>query len=342
MKTGRIIEKWSGPTWLNSVVVSKNNKFAGICRKIGNNNNENVDKLIIFDLSKKRTAFSTNFTCSGAALAISDDGSKLAVEYFFDNQYYTKITLFNTADPFGKQSINFETWFYPHAVAFSPDGSVLAAGCSMNEICFLDSSDGREIYRMKAHSGISALAFSQDGTLLAASSNWGLISLWAVPPFTNGARQNQVSPISAYTPGFAWDFNEDGNFEGWGEQDWQAVGLKDLLVKNGVFSATSLRPNPEMYSNEALGLDASKFSRIEINMRVSVGSYAVIYFNHASGDWDEAKGKHFSITLDNEFHSYIIDMGDVASWTGIINQIRLDLADATGAKIEIDYIHMLP
>ncbi len=73
------------------------------------------------------------------------------------------------------------------ATAFSPDGKLLAVACEGNNICLLNSADGKEISRFKAHTGIIPLAFSPDGSLLARSSDRGSISIWAIPPVEEGS-----------------------------------------------------------------------------------------------------------------------------------------------------------
>lgn len=346
MTNDHLLEKWEGETFLDSIVFSENKKFAALCRTIGYTNSPNKDKLVIFDLSEKRTKYNSEFTCSGTALSISSDGSKLAAEHRYlpnATTLITRVTILNTSPPYETKHLDFESWFYPYATAFSPDGSMLAAGCSNNDICFLDPSDGREIYRTKAHSGISNMAFSKDGSVLATSSNWGLISLWAVPPFTSNDRKSQPSPISFYTPNFSWDFNEDGNFDGFGGEDWQSGDLNNLKVRNGSLSAGATGNDPQIYSNEGLGIDTTKFTQIEIRMRVSSGDSAELFFRHDKDDMSGDKLKTFSIHPGNEFNTYIINMSTVTSWTGIISQLRLDpTVDAIGATIEIDYIRLLP
>lgn len=178
MTNDRILEKWEGETFLSSIVISENKKFAALCRTIGYTNRPNKDKLLIFDLSEKRTIYNTDFTCGGAVLGITDDGSKLATEYYYlrnpsDQLYSTTTMTLNTTAPYEKQHFDIEST--SRAVAFSPDASLLVIACSESEICFLDPSDGKEIFRLKAHSGITNLAFSKDGSTLATSSDWGLI-----------------------------------------------------------------------------------------------------------------------------------------------------------------------
>lgn len=345
MENDRILEKWEGETFISSIAFSENDKFATFCRATSYSGGINKDKLAILDLSTKKITNTLDFTCRDTALSLSNDGSKLSVEHYIvdpiDQLYSTRVMILNTISPFEKYHSTLGGIF-SHAIAFSPDDSMIAVTCSIVEICFLDTSELREIHRFTAHSGITNLAFSPDGSLLATSSNWGLISLWAVPPFTSDSRQPQSSPLSSYIPSFSWDFNQDGWFEGWGEQDWQSAGLKDLKVKDGYLSASSTVPDTELYSNEGFGIDSSKFPQIKIRMRVSDGNSAVIYFTHGPGDWAEDQGKYFDIIADNEFHTYTINMSEVASWKGIIDQLRLDLRNANGAAIDIDYIHLLP
>jgi WD40 repeat protein len=317
-------------------VFSENKNFAGLCRGIGYTSSPNKDRLLIFNLLEKRTVYNTEFTCGSIGFSFTNDGSKVAIA-----QYYSKIILLNTSLPFEKQDLNIDA--STSAVAFSPDGSMLAVGCSSNEICFLDPSDGREIYRVKAHSGISNLAFSKDGSMLATSSNWGLISLWAVPPFTNNTRQSQSSPISSYTPSFSWDFDEDGWFEGWGEQDWQSGDLNNLKVKNESLSASATGNDPQIYSSEGLGIDSRKFSHIEIRMHISKGDSAQLFFRNENNDFSENKSITFPIESGTEFKTYILEMSKLSNWKDIIYQLRLDpTSDVIGAIIEIDYIRLLP
>lgn len=350
MTNDRILEKWEGETSIDSIVFSENNRSAALCRTVGNYSNPQdpyKDRLVIFDLSEKRTIYNTEFNCT-AALDLSDDGSKLAIEHHYvrspnDGLFYSGTTILNTTPPYEKKLVEFDSFLFPYAVAFSPDGSVLAIGCGGIEICFFDASGDNEIYRLKAHSGVTDLAFSPDGSLLATSSDWGLISLWAVPPFTSDVRQSQSSPISSYTPGFSWNFDEEGNFEGWGEQDWQVLGLKDIAVNNGYFSATATDSGTAIYTNEGLGIDASKLARIEIRMKVSDGEDAQLYFRHSNDDMSEELSKFFKVQSGTEFHTYILDMNDVSGWKGTVEQLRLDpIRDTVGATVEIDYIHLLP
>jgi WD40 repeat protein len=68
------------------------------------------------------------------------------------------------------------------SVAFSPEGSLLAAG-ALNKTVFLWSvSDGTRLNKLEAYTGlITDIVFSKSGTLLASSSDDGTIRLWGIP-----------------------------------------------------------------------------------------------------------------------------------------------------------------
>lgn len=65
------------------------------------------------------------------------------------------------------------------AVAFSPDGRVLATGSADSTIKFWDVASGRELKTLKGHASVVlALEFSPDGQILASSSTDKTIKIW--------------------------------------------------------------------------------------------------------------------------------------------------------------------
>jgi len=188
MMNDRILQKWEGDSFISSIVLSENKKYAAICRSIGYNNRPNKDKLIIFDLAEKKVIYSETFTCVGVSLALTQDGSKLAVEHSYlinptDRRYSARMLIFNTQPPYDKKYFDVEA--SSRAAVFSPDDSLLAVSCYESDICFFDAITNNQVYELKAHPQITNIAFSQDGKFIATSSDWALISVWAIPPFQN-------------------------------------------------------------------------------------------------------------------------------------------------------------
>jgi WD40 repeat protein len=190
METNEVIEKVEGETFFSSIVFSDNTRYAAVCQKISYSYGPLIDRLMIFDLTQKKVVYKTEFACSNAGrdITLSNDGNKLAAQYVYrlsGNTLYLRVLLLDISKGFKSQYFDVETSRRGLATAFTPDGTTLVTMCKDNMICFLNSSTGKEIYRLEAHSGITHIAFNKDDTIMATSSDWGLITLWAVPPFVN-------------------------------------------------------------------------------------------------------------------------------------------------------------
>jgi WD40 repeat protein len=186
MERNRVLAEYKGETFISSLVFSQNKNYAAFCRSIGYNSRLNKDKLIVFDLVGKKIIYNQTSSCGYAALALSKDGSKLAIQFPYlknptDRRYSGKLQIFNTQPPYDRQDADVDAPQY--AIAFSPDDSLLAVTCGQRDVCFFDVANTSMIYQLEAHSQINSLAFSPDGSILSMYSNWGMNSFWAIPPF---------------------------------------------------------------------------------------------------------------------------------------------------------------
>ena len=70
------------------------------------------------------------------------------------------------------------------SVAFSPDSSLLAAGCADNTVLVWDAAAGELRATLRGHSDqVRSIAFSPDGSLLASGSEDHTVRLWDVSGF---------------------------------------------------------------------------------------------------------------------------------------------------------------
>lgn len=109
-----------------------------------------------------------------ACAAFSANGRLLA----FGNQ---AITLWNTETQKVATTLVGHTRFVT-ALAFSPDGDLLASASQDRTVRLWDVAKGEEIYRLKGHTNtVCTVAFSPDGKTIASAGTDREIRLWEVP-----------------------------------------------------------------------------------------------------------------------------------------------------------------
>jgi hypothetical protein len=139
----------------------------------------------------------------------------------------------------------------------------------------------------------------------------------------------------------SWEFLNDHDLEGWGELSWDRNQLAGITVEGGTLVARSTGDDPYILSPSGIGIEAAKAHRVEVRMSSSAGEQASIYFTTQDDrEEDERKVKHFPIFSDGEPHIYVLDMSSVASWRGMIVQLRLDPTDSP-AVVMIDYVRVV-
>jgi len=143
------------------------------------------------------------------------------------------------------------------------------------------------------------------------------------------------------TPRTAWDFDKDGDGEGWGPM----MGLDDFTVANGAMSATVVSSDPAFACSIASfqgGVDARTYPYARIRMKVDAGAEAQLFWGGPRVRESEAASIRFSLIADGEFHDYVLRLSEVATWRGEISRLRLDPNSDPGSHVAIDYIKLLP
>lgn len=136
-----------------------------------------------------------------------------------------------------------------------------------------------------------------------------------------------------------WDFTNDA--DGWGS----ASGSAGFGWQSGGFVGATVSANdPHFYSPENLNLTASSYKTIRIRMKNdTVGTKAKFSFTTtADTTWDDTKSKSFTIIPNDEAYTeYTVDLSSLSSWTGTIEQLRLDpVDDANSGTFSVDYIRL--
>lgn len=162
--------------------------------------------------------------------------------------------------------------------------------------------------------------------------------------FTNEPKEHQdVTPKDVglivkqweIKPKFAWEFNQDGDGEGWGAM----MGMSDFEVKGGVMKADIKTNDPAFVC--PVEIDAGKYKYALIRMKLDKGNMAQLFWATDKSPESERNSIRFKTTPDNEFHDYLLDIGRVKSWRGDIIRLRLDPNSDPNSTVEVDYIGIL-
>lgn len=134
--------------------------------------------------------------------------------------------------------------------------------------------------------------------------------------------------------GAAWEFNQDGNSEGWEIFS----SLSGLTVSNGTLKATVTGDWAQLTGPD-FELTARDYGFIQIRMK-AIGPESVVL--HWTGDSTLFGFLKFPVVGDSTFHDYDMPMYQNKAWKGNIKQItRLTMLARVGTEIEIDYIRIL-
>jgi len=138
-------------------------------------------------------------------------------------------------------------------------------------------------------------------------------------------------------PNSNWEFNTDGDFEGWSKPGWTSIS--SMEVANGVLTIhIPAGANDPVIEGPAGPYNANRMKGIAARMRVSSGASLAGWANY----WFPVVGGHaskgYTVPAEGEWFVLYQDLSD--SWDGWFNNIRYDFGDFSTVDytVEIDWI----
>jgi len=153
-----------------------------------------------------------------------------------------------------------------------------------------------------------------------------------VIPQDVGLSVPQWQPVQVRTE---WDFNTDGETQGWSK----FMNVNDFAAKGGVLRAVTVGSDPAL--TVPVDLEAEEYPRLWIRMRLDKGTMAQLFWAGENGPESEDHSVRWETVPDGKFHEYTLDLAANPGWRGTINRLRLDPNSDHGAKVEIDAVKML-
>ena len=130
----------------------------------------------------------------------------------------------------------------------------------------------------------------------------------------------------------AWEFNTDGDFEG-----WTPNGYLKAEVKDGLLVAESTGPDP-ILQGPGVRVEAAATGRLTIRMRADADTSAQLFWATTVSSQGEPNSLHFAVPGDGQFHDYDLDLSQSPRWRGLVTSLRFDPVSKPGVKIAVDHV----
>jgi len=179
----------------------------------------------------------------------------------------------------------------------------------------------------------------------AASPVWGgtekLINKLRLDPGDEKGREIKVREVILSTkpivipPTTSWQWKTADDLLGWTPDNFSTAEVKEDVLQGQTKYDSHLL-------SSILNIDAESWPMLEFRLKSSVGGNGQIFFRHDGESMSGARQINFSITGDNQFHIYQVNLAANAQWKGNIAQIRFDPLDPANAQLQLEYLRFLP
>lgn len=175
---------------------------------------------------------------------------------------------------------------------------------------------------------------------MCGAAGWtGIIDRLRFDPTNNSGSQVDIDYIRVCLPIFekapAWEFNVNSKLDGWICNSH----LSEVTVLDGKLSAKVSELYPNIYSPAGISVNAADYRYIETEMRLTGGDAFRIWFRRQGDSYFTVdQSKDVQVFNNTEFGKYLVDMSTVPTYTGVIDQIRINTGSAIGADVDIDAI----
>ncbi len=151
-----------------------------------------------------------------------------------------------------------------------------------------------------------------------------------------GVSNGDARPEKVFLDTFAsWEFNSDGNREG-----WSAVNATDNGVTDGAWRLTTSQSDPYVLSPD-LGIESNSFGTITIQMSNSnADAEGRLYWKRfGDADFSLSRSQVFTVNTNDQMNEYTLDLSGHSEWTGTITQLCLHpVSTGTGGIVAIDFV----
>jgi hypothetical protein len=141
--------------------------------------------------------------------------------------------------------------------------------------------------------------------------------------------------LPPWVPKTAWEFNTDGDLEGWSPN----ADIAGLAVKDGLLVGRSTGHDPVLVM-AGVQVEADRLHHVRFRLRTDTAAQVQIYWATTLTKMSNRTSVNVDVTGDGQFHEYDVDLARSPEWRGLITTFRFDPTTKSGAKFAVDYIRL--